>query len=190
MLFFLNWPNFMVWLPSALGIMDSMCTAIVCFKGCDVINLKINLIFLIKQKSQDKNWNILRTKRALKVKKKSIFHHFSRAFTVTNKFQFALPWFISWMILIGFLLGIWIKITFRGKFYKIKLLQKYFSRKIQTPAQQWHIMFLKLSQSRWNKTVLKHEKGFIFEIEIFCNFETERLSMTFLNNPGVKIWYP
>ena len=132
----------------------------------------------------------LENEKSSEGEKKSIFHHFSRAFTVTNKFQFALPWFISWMILIGFWIGIWIKITFRGKFYKIKLLQKYLSRKIQMPAQQWHIMFLKSSQSRWNKTVLKHDKGFIFEIEIFCNFETERLSMTFLNNPGVKIWYP
>ena len=46
-----------------------MCIAIVCFPGCDVINLEINLdqdVFL--PKSQDENLDILRPKRALKVK--------------------------------------------------------------------------------------------------------------------------
>ena len=56
-----------------------MYIAIVCKPGCDIINLEINLIFLIKSffsawpKSQDKNLNILRTKTAIKIKK-NIFH--------------------------------------------------------------------------------------------------------------------
>ena len=50
-----------------------MCIAIVCFPGCDVVNFEINLIFLIKPffymaKIEDKNLNILRTKRPFKVK--------------------------------------------------------------------------------------------------------------------------
>ena len=48
--------------------MGNICIAIVCFQGCDATNLEINLIILIKQKSQDKTSNVLRTKRALKVK--------------------------------------------------------------------------------------------------------------------------
>ena len=46
-----------------------MCIAMGCFPGCDVINFELNLTFLIKPfptcpKIQDKNLNILRTKRA------------------------------------------------------------------------------------------------------------------------------
>ena len=52
---------------------NCMCIAIVCLPGCDVINFEINLIFLIKQffymtKKSRKNLNILRKKRASKVK--------------------------------------------------------------------------------------------------------------------------
>ena len=50
-----------------------MFIAIVCFQDCDVIHFNINLVFLVmpfftRPKSQDKNLNILRTKRALKIK--------------------------------------------------------------------------------------------------------------------------
>ena len=44
----INWPNFIVWLPELLEILDNMYIAVVCFPGCDLINLEINLIFLIK----------------------------------------------------------------------------------------------------------------------------------------------
>ena len=65
--------NFIVWLPLLLEILGNMCTAIAYFPCCDVINFEINLIFLIKPffymtKSQNKNLNILITKRAFKVK--------------------------------------------------------------------------------------------------------------------------
>ena len=46
-----------------------MCIAIVCFPGFDVINFEISL----QPKSQDKNSNILRTKRAFQVKQKAFF---------------------------------------------------------------------------------------------------------------------
>ena len=56
-------------------ILGNMCIAIVSFTGCGVKNFEINLIFLIKLfflrlKSQNKNLNILRTKRALRWNKK------------------------------------------------------------------------------------------------------------------------
>ena len=44
----INWPNFILWLPVLLEILDNMCIATVFFKGRDVINFQINRIFLIK----------------------------------------------------------------------------------------------------------------------------------------------
>ena len=86
MLFSLNLPNFFVCLSSVLEIMGNMCIAIVSFQGCDVITSEINLIVLIKQKSQDKTLNILRTKKLWRWKK-SISHHFSRAFSYQQLYQ-------------------------------------------------------------------------------------------------------
>ena len=45
---YINWPNIILWLPLLREIFGNMCIAIVCFPGCDVINLEIKLIFLIK----------------------------------------------------------------------------------------------------------------------------------------------
>ena len=45
---FINWPNFIVWLPLLLEILGGMCIKIICERGCNVIKFKINLIFLIK----------------------------------------------------------------------------------------------------------------------------------------------
>ena len=55
-----------------------MCITIVCQPGCDVIRFEVNLTFLLSRfatwpKSQDKNLNILRTKRSSEVKQKAIF---------------------------------------------------------------------------------------------------------------------
>ena len=44
----INRPDFIAWLPLHLGILENMCIAIVCSPGCDVINFEISLIFLIK----------------------------------------------------------------------------------------------------------------------------------------------
>ena len=43
---------------SARFIKKNMCVVIVCFPGCDIINFEIN---------QDKNLNVLRSKRAFKI---------------------------------------------------------------------------------------------------------------------------
>ena len=83
MLYSIIRPNFTVSLSLFLEILDNMCTAIVCFPHCDVINFEINLIFLTKQfstwtKTPDKNLNIMTTKRAFKLKWKN-FQYFWRA---------------------------------------------------------------------------------------------------------------
>ena len=65
----LNWSVFIVWLPLVLEILGNLCIAIVCFPGCDV-NLNR---FSTWPRSQDKYLNILRTKRAFKVKQKAFF---------------------------------------------------------------------------------------------------------------------
>ena len=56
-----------------LEILGNMCIAIVCFPGYGVVNFEINLTFQSSRfstgpKSYDKNLNILRTKKAFKVK--------------------------------------------------------------------------------------------------------------------------
>ena len=47
-LYSINCPNFIPWLPVLLEILDNMCIATIFFKGRDVINFQTNLIFLIK----------------------------------------------------------------------------------------------------------------------------------------------
>ena len=56
-----------------LIILDNMCIVIICLPGCDVYVLKLSLAFLSGRfptwpKSQDKNLDILRTKRAFNMK--------------------------------------------------------------------------------------------------------------------------
>ena len=46
MLYSINWSNFIVWLPLHVEITGNTCIASIYFPGCDVINAKINLIFL------------------------------------------------------------------------------------------------------------------------------------------------
>ena len=79
MLYSIKWPNFIVLLALLLEIWSNMCTAIVCFPGCDVIKFDINLIFLIEQfflhdqKAKKKNLLSLELKELLRWNKK----HFS-----------------------------------------------------------------------------------------------------------------
>ena len=40
----ISWPNFFAWLPLCREILVNMCSVIVCWPGCDVINLEIKLI--------------------------------------------------------------------------------------------------------------------------------------------------
>ena len=87
MLYYINWPIFIVWLSLLLEILGSMCIAIVYFPGCDVINFEINLIFLIKPflyiiiKSRQK-FKYLGNKLSLYDEIKSIFHHFRSAISL------------------------------------------------------------------------------------------------------------
>ena len=48
MLYSLNRPNLIAWLPLLLEILGNMCIAIVSYPGCDVIDFEINLMFLIE----------------------------------------------------------------------------------------------------------------------------------------------
>ena len=71
LLYCMTWPNIIVWLPLLREILGNMCIVIVCWPGCDAINVEINLIFLIKlfsawPKRQGKNLNILKTKELLR----------------------------------------------------------------------------------------------------------------------------
>ena len=71
--------NFILWLPLPCEISSNMYIVIFCKPGCDFVKNGINLIFLIKpflymtKKCQDKNLNILRTKRVFKMKEKAFF---------------------------------------------------------------------------------------------------------------------
>ena len=48
-LYSINWPNLIVWLPLFLEISGNICIEIVCFRNCDEINSEINLIILIRR---------------------------------------------------------------------------------------------------------------------------------------------
>ena len=48
MLYYINWPNFIVRLSLLLEILGNTCILIISFSDCNVINFEINLIFLIK----------------------------------------------------------------------------------------------------------------------------------------------
>ena len=85
-LYSINWPNFIVWLPVFCEILSNIIIVIICFQDYDLINLDIDLNFLITSfsciiKSQDKNLNIFKTKRVFKAKKKKHFSPFLRVFS-------------------------------------------------------------------------------------------------------------
>ena len=62
LLYSINWPNFIVWLPLLCEIFGNKCIAIVCKSGCNVMNFGVNLIFLIKPFSYitKKSWQKLK----------------------------------------------------------------------------------------------------------------------------------
>ena len=82
MSYFINWPNFIIWLPLHLEILGNMCIAIVSFRGCNVINFEIKLIFLIKpffyltKMSRQKKIEYFENEKSFQGEIKSIFHHF------------------------------------------------------------------------------------------------------------------
>ena len=47
-LYLINWPNFIAWLPLILEILGNLCILIICCPACEVINFGINHSFLIK----------------------------------------------------------------------------------------------------------------------------------------------
>ena len=47
-LYYINWPSFIVWLPLLLKILDNMFTVVVRFPGLTLIKFEINLILLIE----------------------------------------------------------------------------------------------------------------------------------------------
>ena len=48
LLYFINWPNFILWLPLFHEILGNMCIAVIFFPGCDVRNFESTLIFVIQ----------------------------------------------------------------------------------------------------------------------------------------------
>ena len=85
-----NWPNLIAWLRL---ILQNMCIATIYFQECDVKNLEINHIFLIKPffyltKKWRQKLQYLENKKSFQVVIKSIFHHFLKHFqlpkTVSN----------------------------------------------------------------------------------------------------------
>ena len=48
LLYSINWPNFIVWLPLLCKILGNMCIEFFCKPGYDIMNFEVNCIFLIK----------------------------------------------------------------------------------------------------------------------------------------------
>ena len=57
-LYFINWPNFIVWLRLFIEILVNTCFEIVCFTGCDIIDIEIifltKAVFCMTKKSRQK----------------------------------------------------------------------------------------------------------------------------------------
>ena len=75
---------FSVCLSLLLEMLGSLCIAIVCFPGCDVINFEINLIFLIMSfvymtKKLKQKLKYLENEKSFQGAIKNIFDHFQRA---------------------------------------------------------------------------------------------------------------
>ena len=84
-LYFISWPNFIVWLPLLLEILINMCIEIICCSFCDVISFEINHNFPIKPffyitKKLRQKCKYLKNEKKFYHEIKSIFYHFYRAF--------------------------------------------------------------------------------------------------------------
>ena len=84
MLYYINWPNFVVFFLLLLKIFDNICFSIACFQACDVINSEIKLVFLVKlfcymtRKSRQK-FKYIENEKSFWGGIKSIFRHFEKA---------------------------------------------------------------------------------------------------------------
>ena len=81
-LYYINWPNFIFWLPLLLEISGNMSIVIFCYTIFDVINFEIFLSLLIKSFSYMIEYSVKKLKyfkkeKSFKGEIKSIFHHFS-----------------------------------------------------------------------------------------------------------------
>ena len=85
MLYSINWPNFNVWLPLFLEILDNMCITFAWYPGCDVIKFETNIIFLIQpfccmtKKSRQK-LKYLENEKSFWGEIRSTLYHFWRSF--------------------------------------------------------------------------------------------------------------
>ena len=91
MLYSINWPNLIVWLPLLLEILGNTCIAIICFPDCDVINFGINLtsnqaIFLYDRKAK--------TKIEISWERKELLRWYKKHFSLFLK-AFQLPKIVS-----------------------------------------------------------------------------------------------
>ena len=48
MIYFINWQNFIIWLPLLLDISENICILIIFYPVCDDTNFEIYFSFLIK----------------------------------------------------------------------------------------------------------------------------------------------
>ena len=113
LLYSINWPNFVVWF-SFLQFW-TICVLQFCFPGCHIINLEINLIFLIRSFfCMTKTWCLkikyLEDKRAFKVKDKTFFITFKGLSFAKNCLR---PW-------------IWLFICCKTKFFLYKTKKNFF----------------------------------------------------------------
>ena len=92
-LYFINWPNFIDWLPLLLQKLGNICIVIICCPVFDVINFEVNKRLLLPSclsthpKSQDRNVNISRTKNVINMKLKIFFIIFKGFSIVKNCFR-------------------------------------------------------------------------------------------------------
>ena len=93
LLYSINWPNFIVWLPLSCEILGNMRIAIACKPSCDVLNFEVSLIFLIKpffrhdQKVVTKTSISWERKELLRWNKKH-FSSFLKGFQSSKQHQF------------------------------------------------------------------------------------------------------
>ena len=85
----INWPNLIVWLPLLLEMFGNMCITIVCFQVCDAINFETSPIFLIKpftcmiKKSRQK-FKYLKNEKSFKGEINSIFLSLLKGFQMSK----------------------------------------------------------------------------------------------------------
>ena len=87
MLYSINWPNVIVWLPLLLEILGNMCITNVCYPGCEMNRIFLIKLFCYMTKKSRQKFKYLENKKSFWDEIKSIFHHFQRAFNCQKLFQ-------------------------------------------------------------------------------------------------------